>query len=157
MGIARRGYAFDVEMPESSETAERLFGDEHVRRYQETGGAVGHIWKRGSKVLLLTTTGRRTGEPTTTPLIYENDGDAYVIVASKGGAPTHPGWYRNLAKKPRVEVQVLDDVFTAEARTSTGEERERLWRLAARQWPDYDAYQERTDREIPVVVLERAS
>jgi deazaflavin-dependent oxidoreductase (nitroreductase family) len=136
---------------------ETLFGDEHVRRYRETGGEVGHDWKRGSKTLLLTTNGRKTGNATTTPLIYENAGDAYVIVASKGGAPSHPGWYRNLAKDPNVEVQVKDDVFAARARTATGEERDELWKLAARQWPDYDAYQTRTDREIPVVVLERVS
>jgi deazaflavin-dependent oxidoreductase (nitroreductase family) len=135
--------------------AETLFGEKHVQRYRETGGEVGHIWKRGSKILLLTTTGRRTGKPTTTPLIYENDSDAYVIVASKGGAPAHPGWYRNLAKDPHVEVQVMDDVFRARARTATGEERQRLWELVSRQWPDYDVYRTRTDREIPVVVLER--
>jgi len=135
--------------------AENLFGQEHVRRYRETGGEEGHIWRRGSKILLLTTKGRTTGEPTTTPLIYENAGDAYVIVASKGGAPEHPGWYRNLAKEPDVELQVLDEVFPARARTATGEERERLWKLAAKQWPDYDSYQGKTDREIPVVVLER--
>ena len=135
--------------------AETLFGQEHVRRYRETDGAVGHIWKRGSKTLLLTTSGRRTGKPTTTPLIYENAGDDYVIVASKGGAPEHPGWYRNLVEHPQVEVQVMGDVFDADARTATGEEREELWRLAAQQWPDYDAYQQRTERQIPVVVLER--
>lgn len=139
-----------------SNESERLYGEEHVRRYRETGGAVGHVWKRGSKVLLLTTKGRRSGEPRTTPLIYERHGDDYVIVASKGGSPEHPGWYRNLAKEPQVEVQVLDEVFPARARTATGDERERLWRLAARQWPDYDEYTKRTDREIPVVVLERA-
>src|SRR3954447_23895886 len=85
--------------------AETLFGQEHVRRYRETAGAVGHIWKRGSRTLLLTTSGRRTGRRTTTPLIYENLGDDYVIVASQGGAPRHPGWYRNLVKPPEVEVQ----------------------------------------------------
>ena len=116
-----------------------LFGDEHVRRYRETGGEVGHIWRRGAKTLLLTTTGRKTGAPRTTPLVYETTDDAYVIVASKGGAPQHPGWYRNLVKNPEVEVQVKDEVFDAKARTATGEERERLWRLAAQQWPDYDA------------------
>jgi deazaflavin-dependent oxidoreductase (nitroreductase family) len=137
--------------------AETLFGAEHVRRYRETGGEVGHIWKRGSKILLLTTTGRKTGEPTTTPLIYEDADGAYVIVASKGGAPEHPGWYRNLSKEPQVEVQVLDEVFPARARTATGDERERLWKLAAQQWPAYDDYQRSTGREIPVVVLERAS
>jgi proline iminopeptidase len=135
---------------------ENLFGDEHVRRYRETGGEVGHEWKKGSKILLLTTKGRKTGEPRTTPLIYENAGDAYVIVASKGGAPEDPGWYRNLSKDPAVELQVKDDVFPAHARTAEGEERERLWKLAAKQWPDYDASQTKTDREIPVVVLERA-
>ena len=135
--------------------AESLFGKKHVERYRETDGEVGHIWRRGSKTLLLTTTGRKTGRPSTMPLIYEQAGDDYVVVASKGGAPRHPGWYRNLAKNPRVEVQVKGDVFPAQARTATGEERERLWKLASQQWPDFDAYQTRTDREIPVVVLER--
>ena len=136
--------------------AERLFGQEHVRRYRETDGAVGHIWKRGSKTLLLTTSGRRTGKPTTTPLIYEQEGDKYVVVASQGGAPEHPGWYRNLTKTPEVEVQVKGDIFKAVARTAGGDEREELWKLAAQQWPDFDSYQQRTERLIPVVVLERA-
>jgi deazaflavin-dependent oxidoreductase (nitroreductase family) len=135
--------------------AERLFGDEHVRRYRETGGAVGHIWRRGAKTLLLTTRGRKTGEPRTAPLIYESSPTGYVIVASNGGAQKHPGWYRNLLRDPHVEVQVEDDVFPAEARTATGEERAGLWRLAAQQWPPYDEYETRTSREIPVVVLER--
>jgi proline iminopeptidase len=136
--------------------AENLFGDEHVRRYRETGGEVGHIWREGSKILLLTTKGRTTGEPRTTPLIYENAGDDYVIIASKGGAPEDPGWYRNLSKNAHVEVQVLDDVFPAHARVAEGEERERLWKLAAQQWPGYDDYKKKTDRKIPVVVLERS-
>ena len=136
--------------------AENLFGEEHVRRYRETDGEVGHIWRNGAKILLLTTKGRKTGEPRTTPLIYEEAGDRYVIVASKGGAPEHPGWYRNLAKNPEVEVQVKAEVFPARARTASGDEREQLWRLAAQQWPAYDEYQTRTDREIPVVVLERS-
>ena len=134
--------------------AENLFGEKHVRRYRETDGEVGHIWRRGSKVLLLTTAGRNSGEPRTTPLIYEAAGDDYVVVASKGGADEHPGWYRNLAKDGRVELQVKDQVFPARARTASGEERARLWKLAAQQWPDYDEYQKKTDREIPVVVLE---
>ena len=135
--------------------AENLFGDEHVRRYRETGGEVGHVWRKGSKILLLTTKGRKTGNPTTTPLIYESDGDAYVIVASKGGAPDDPGWYRNLAKDPVVELQVKDEVFPAHARTASGDERERLWKKAAKVWPDYETYQRRApNREIPVVVLE---
>ena len=77
-----------------------LFGEEHVGRYRETGGEVGHIWKEGSTILLLTTTGRKSGEPRTTPLIYAEDGDRYVIVASKGGAPDDPGWYKNLSRIP---------------------------------------------------------
>ena len=137
--------------------AETLFGEEHVRRYRETGGEVGHRWKRGSKILLLTTKGRKSGAPRTKPLIYEQDGDNYVIVASRGGAPEHPDWYRNLVQEPNVELQVLDEVFPARARTATGEERERLWQLVNQQWPDYDSYQAKTSREIPVVVLERES
>jgi proline iminopeptidase len=132
-----------------------LHGDEHVRRYRETGGEVGHIWKEDSTILLLTTTGRTSGELRTAPLIYAQDGDRYVIVASKGGAPEHPGWYRNLAKNPEVEVQVMDEVFPARARTATGEERARLWRKANEVWPHYDEYATKTEREIPVVVLER--
>jgi proline iminopeptidase len=131
------------------------YGQEHVRAYRETGGKVGHDWKRGSKILLLTTTGRSSGEPRTAPLIYETDGDRYVIVASKGGAPEHPGWYRNLTKHPDVELQVWDEVFPARAYTAEGDERERLWQLVTKQWPDYDAYAARTDRTIHVVVLER--
>jgi deazaflavin-dependent oxidoreductase (nitroreductase family) len=134
--------------------AEQLYGAEHVKRYRETGGKVGHIWKRGAKVLLLTTKGRKSGEPRTTPLIYERAGDEYVIVASKGGAPEDPGWYRNIAKTPEVELQVRDEVIPAHAHVAEGEERERLWRLAAQQWPDYDEYAKKTDREIPVVVLD---
>jgi deazaflavin-dependent oxidoreductase (nitroreductase family) len=133
-----------------------LFGEEHVRRYRETGGKEGHVWREGSTVLLLTTSGRKTGNKTTTPLIYAADGDNYVIVASKGGAPEHPGWYRNLDKDPSVELQVKDEVFAARARTAHGEERERLWRKANEVWPHYDEYALKTDREIPVVVLERA-
>jgi proline iminopeptidase len=132
-----------------------LYGQEHVRRYRETGGEEGHIWKEGSTILLLTTTGRNTGKETTTPLIYQLDGDNPVIVASQGGAPTHPGWYRNLSKNPEVGVQILEDQFRARARTAEGEERERLWRKMNEIWPHYDEYAQRTDRTIPVVVLER--
>jgi proline iminopeptidase len=132
-----------------------LFGEEHVRRYQETDGEEGHDWREGSTTLLLTTTGRKTGRQSTTPLIYDLDGDNPVIVASKGGAPEHPGWYRNLLKNPEAEVQIKGDRFRARARTAEGEERERLWQQMNRMWPHYAEYQEKTDREIPVVVLER--
>jgi len=131
-----------------------LFGEEHVRRYRETGGEVGHIWN-GVPTLLLTTTGRRSGEQRTTPLIYGEDGDRYVVVASKGGAPRHPAWYLNLSAQPAVELQVKDERFHARARTAGPDERDRLWRLMAGIWPAYDDYQAKTEREIPVVVLER--
>jgi proline iminopeptidase len=132
-----------------------LFGQEHVDRYRETDGEEGHIWREGSTVLLLTTTGRRTGQVTTTPLIYGLDGDTPVIVASKGGAPDDPGWFKNLAKHPEVGVQIKGDRFIAQARVAEGEERERLWELMNEVWPHYAEYQEKTEREIPVVVLER--
>ena len=132
-----------------------LFGDEHVQRYQETDGEEGHIWREGSTILLLTTTGRKTGEQHTTPLIYDLDGDNPVIVASKGGAPEHPGWYRNILKNPHVDVQIKGEKFHAHPRTVEGEERERLWKQMNKMWPHYDEYQTKTDREIPVVVLER--
>ncbi|HET6945953.1 MAG TPA: nitroreductase family deazaflavin-dependent oxidoreductase [Gaiellaceae bacterium] len=132
-----------------------LYGQEHVKRYRETDGEEGYVWKEGSKTLLLTTTGRVTGQETTTPLIFGLDGDNPVIVASQGGAPKHPGWYRNLRKHPEVGVQIKGERFRARARDAEGEERERLWRMMNGEWPHYAEYQERTDRRIPVVVLER--
>ena len=127
-----------------------------IEEFRANAGKVGPPFE-GRPMLLLHTKGRKTGEPRTTPLIYEEDGDRYVIVASQGGAPTHPSWYQNLEQEPNVELQVLDEVFPAQARTAEGEERERLWQLVNQQWPDYDSYQARTDREIPVVVLERTT
>lgn len=132
-----------------------LFGDEHVRRYEETDGAVGHDWEKGAPTLILTTTGRKTGADRKFALIYqEREGD-YILVASKGGAPEHPGWYRNLLANPEVRVQVKADKFTARARTAEGPERDELWAKMTAIWPDYNEYQKKTDRVIPVVVLER--
>ena len=133
-----------------------LFGEEHVRRYRETDGEEGYLWREGATILLLTTTGRMSGNESTTPLIFGLDGDNPVIVASKGGAPEHPGWYRNLSKNPDVTVQIKGDVFKARARDAQGEERDRLWELMNGIWPHYAEYQQKTDRQIPVVVLERA-
>ena len=131
------------------------FGAEHVRRYRETDGAEGHVWKEGSTILLLTTTGRKTGKESTTPLIYDLDGESPVIVASQGGAPDDPGWYRNLKKHPEVGVQIKGEHFRARARTAEGDERDRLWQQMNRMWPHYEEYRQRTERTIPVVVLER--
>jgi proline iminopeptidase len=89
------------------------------------------------------------------PLIYGKADKGYVVVASKGGAPQHPGWYLNLVAHPEVEVQVIAERFRAKARTATGEERAELWKKMALIYPPYNAYQAKTDREIPVVVLER--
>ena len=135
--------------------ASDLHGPEHVRHYRETDGEYGHDWRRGSSTLLLTTTGRRSGEPRTAPLIYGRSGDDYLVVASKGGSDEPPAWYVNLQENPEAEVQVLADEFRARARDATPEEKPEMWREMVSHWPDYDAYQERTDREIPVVVLER--
>jgi deazaflavin-dependent oxidoreductase (nitroreductase family) len=133
-----------------------LFGQEHIDRYIETDGAEGYEWNNGTTILLLTTKGRKSGEERIAPLIFrEHDGD-YLIVASKGGAPQPPAWYVNLAADPNVTVQVKGDRFPARARVAEGEERERLWPLMTEVWPDYDAYQRKTDRQIPIVVLERA-
>jgi deazaflavin-dependent oxidoreductase (nitroreductase family) len=127
---------------------------DHIRRYQETDGADGHIW-RGVPTLLLTTTGRVSGKPQLLPLIYGKDGDDYVVVASKGGAPEHPHWYRNLVENPAVAVQIATDKFSARARTATDQERPRMWKMMSTIWPQYDDYQQQTTREIPLVVLER--
>jgi deazaflavin-dependent oxidoreductase (nitroreductase family) len=135
-------------------TDDQLFGDEHVRVYRETGGERGYHW-RGTTILLLSTEGRVSGEQRTTPLIHRTDGDRWVVVASKGGAPENPGWYENLKGNPDVTIQVMGEEIPARASTAEGEERERLWSLMSEVWPDYDAYQARTDRQIPVVVLTR--
>ena len=129
-----------------------LFGDEHVRRYEATGGKVGHDWN-GAHCLILHTTGRKSGETRKLPLIYGRDGKNYLIVASKGGAPDNPGWYRNLVAHPDAAIQVHDEVIPVTARTATPEEKRRLWRIMTAQWPDYDKYQAGTTRDIPVVVL----
>lgn len=136
--------------------SEHLFGAEHVRRYLETDGEVGFRWRRGAPILILTTTGRRTGQERLRPLIFGEEDGRYVVVASRGGAPRHPHWYLNLSADPNVRVQIKGDRFPARARTAVGEERDRLWRRMAEIWPPYDDYQRRTDRTIPVVVLERA-
>ncbi|HET7738526.1 MAG TPA: nitroreductase family deazaflavin-dependent oxidoreductase [Tepidiformaceae bacterium] len=126
---------------------------EHVNDYISTNGQKGHMW-RGVPTLLLTTTGRKSGEPLLLPLIYGTYGESFLIVASKGGAVEHPAWYLNLAANPEVEVQVLDRKFKARARTATPEEKPALWETMAAIWPAYNDYQAKSPREIPVVVLD---
>jgi deazaflavin-dependent oxidoreductase (nitroreductase family) len=132
-----------------------LFGDAHVKAYRDTDGAEGHDWQ-GTQTILLTTTGHRSGEARTVPLIYGRDGESYLVVASKGGADEPPAWYVNLQADPAVEVQDRGDVFKATARTATADEQARLWPIMTKEWPAYDEYQTKTERKIPVVVLERA-
>jgi deazaflavin-dependent oxidoreductase (nitroreductase family) len=127
----------------------------HRERYEATNGEEGHIWQ-GVPTLLLTTKGAKTGSDYTTPLIYGQDGDRYLIVASYGGNPKHPQWYLNLRANPEIEVQVLADKFKARARTATPEEKPALWKTMTKVWPAYDDYQKRTKRDIPVVIIERA-
>jgi deazaflavin-dependent oxidoreductase (nitroreductase family) len=129
--------------------------NKHIQEYIETGGEKGHMW-RGATTLLLTTQGRKSGQLRRTALIYGRDGDNIIIVASKGGAAKHPSWYLNLRDNPEVEVQVQSETFTARARTASPAEKERLWPIMTGIWPAYDEYQTKTDRDIPVVVLERA-
>jgi deazaflavin-dependent oxidoreductase (nitroreductase family) len=129
-----------------------LLGAEHVRRYQETGGEVGYIWN-GVPILLLTTTGRRTHQARTSALIFGQDGPDYLVVASTGGAPTHPSWYLNLVATPDVKIQVRDQHVPVTAHAATDAEKPRLWKIMTEVWPNYDVYQTRTERVIPVVVL----
>jgi deazaflavin-dependent oxidoreductase (nitroreductase family) len=126
----------------------------HIRQYVETDGREGHMF-RGVQTALLTTRGRKSGKLRRTPLIYGQDGDRYLLVASMGGAPEYPLWYRNLLEEPTVQLQVGADTFTGRARTATAQEKPRLWQLMTAIWPDYDNYQAKTSRDIPVVIVER--
>tara|TARA_Y100001936_G_scaffold247488_1_gene293392 strand:+ start:393 stop:875 length:483 start_codon:yes stop_codon:yes gene_type:complete len=135
---------------------------EHVERYRASKGADGHIWtgfdgNGNFPCLLLTTTGRTSGQARTTPLIYGRDSDNFIVIGSQGGRPKHPNWYFNLQADPRVAVQIKDDLFEAKARTANPEERARLWPMMAEIYPPYDEYQEKAGngRVIPVVVLTR--
>lgn len=143
-------------MTDQEEIADSPVGwvNQHIRGYVESGGEKGHHW-RGVETLLLTTRGRKSGKLRRTALIYGRDGDRYIVVASKGGANEHPQWYLNLVANPEVQVQVGAEKFTAQARTAGAEEKPALWQAMTSVWPDYDQYQEKTEREIPVVILER--
>lgn len=134
-----------------------LYGAEHVRRYIETDGEEGYHWQRGTTTLILTTTGRKSGRPHQHALIFREDDGRYVVVASKGGAADHPQWYHNLKANPDVHVQVQGERFPARARDASPEERPRLWAMMNEVWPDYEGYQGKTRREIPVVILERTA
>lgn len=133
-----------------------LLGDDHVKAYLESDGEVGYEWN-SVPTLLLTTTGRTSGKPRTVPLIFARDGADYLVVASQGGMPVHPNWYRNLEVDPSATIQVKADVRSVTARTATAEEKPRLWKAVNDVWPRYDLYQSYTDRSIPVVILTPSS
>lgn len=128
--------------------------------YRWTGGLLGSTWRVGSAfpwgipVLLLTTIGRKSGQPRTLPLIFIEEGDHIIIVASKGGLPSEPLWYKNLVANPECDVQIKRRKFKAKARTASPEEREALWPKLVAHYPDFASYASWTDRIIPVVILE---
>jgi deazaflavin-dependent oxidoreductase (nitroreductase family) len=126
---------------------------DHIQRYVETDGADGQFW-RGVPTLLLTTTGRKSGKLRRTALIYGEHDGSYLVVASQGGADQHPAWYLNLTDHPEVQLQVGADKLTATARTASDAERSQLWPKMVEIWPDYDNYQAKTDRQIPIVILD---
>ncbi|GAB3035577.1 nitroreductase family deazaflavin-dependent oxidoreductase [Parafrigoribacterium mesophilum] len=124
-----------------------------IAKYVATDGREGST-QRGAPLLLLTTQGRKSGKWRRTALIFGERDGKFIIVASKGGAPAHPSWYLNLVANPEVRVQVYDRIFAATARTATAGEKPALWSLMASIWPDYNVYTAKTDRDIPVVVLD---
>ena len=131
----------------------RLMGG-HAQIYRATNGLVGHRFPGAPPMLLLDHVGARSGVRRTTPLVYVRDGDDVVIVASKGGHPRHPAWFHNLRANPEATVQIGSERRAVRARVATAEERERLWPMAVRTYSGYRGYQARTQREIPLVVLE---
>jgi deazaflavin-dependent oxidoreductase (nitroreductase family) len=143
-------------VPDSEEALDSALGwvADHTRRYVDSDGEDGHEWM-GVPTLILTTRGRRSGRLRRNALIYGTDGDDHIIVASRGGHANNPLWYLNLVEDPKVGVQVGADRFDATARTATAEEKARLWPAMTKIWPAYDEYQSKTERDIPVVLLER--
>jgi deazaflavin-dependent oxidoreductase (nitroreductase family) len=128
------------------------FNDDVIREFRANEGKVGGRWE-GRDLLLLTTTGRKSGREHTTPIVYTRDGNRLLVYASKGGAPDHPDWFKNLVANPRVTVEVGTDKFEATATPLEGEERNRLFAEQAERWPRFEEYQQRAGRVIPVVAL----
>jgi deazaflavin-dependent oxidoreductase (nitroreductase family) len=161
LGLLQYGTGLEVTMAEPNNSDLPDWIKNHLARYLATDGADGYFWDAslgGGKglvpTLLLTTVGRKSGRDLTLPLIFGQSGLNYVVVASKGGAPAHPAWYLNLQANPEVHVQVKAEKFTAHARTAKGEERAALWSMMVEIYGPYAHYQTKTDRQIPIVVLE---
>jgi deazaflavin-dependent oxidoreductase (nitroreductase family) len=133
-----------------------LYGAEHIERYEATDGAEGYDFgDHGAEILILTTVGRKSGEERKNALIFREVDGGYAIVSSAGGAQAHPGWHFNLEANPNVKVQIKADKFAAKARVASDEERAVIWPKMAEVWPDYNEYTKKTDRVIPIVILER--
>jgi deazaflavin-dependent oxidoreductase (nitroreductase family) len=132
----------------------------NVRLYRATGGRLGSKWRvgsafpRGVPVMLLTTTGRKSGEPRVSPLLYIEDGPRVIVVASQGGLPRNPAWFYNIRSNPNVTAQIKSNVRQMQARVAGPEERAALWPRLVEMYPDFDKYQSWTDRQIPVVICE---
>ena len=133
-----------------------LHGPAHVKRYLETNGDEGFHWRNGTTILILFTTGRKSGRQRLHALIFREHGNDYLVVASKGGADAPPAWFKNLKADPNVQVQIKGERFPATARIAGPEEKPELWAKMVEVWPAYDDYQKKTSRDIPVVVLRRA-
>lgn len=126
----------------------------HTFVYRASGGRIGHRFPGAPPMLLLHHVGARSGQERVAPLVYVTDGDDVVLVASKGGHPKHPAWFHNLEANPETTVQIGTERRAVRARVATAEERERLWPMAVETYGGYAGYQARTEREIPLVVLE---
>ncbi|ROZ89079.1 nitroreductase family deazaflavin-dependent oxidoreductase [Gordonia sp. OPL2] len=137
-------------------SVDELHGDPHVERYLETDGEEGYHWN-GTEILILFTTGNKSGSQRRHALIFRPwDDDTYLVVASKGGTDAPPAWFRNLEADPNAEIQIKGDRFPVRARVASDDEKPAMWSTMTEVWPDYDEYQKKTSRSIPVVVLERA-
>lgn len=141
-------------MPEFNEKAMRAFNDKLIDEFRANGGKAVSGPFVNAPLLLLTTTGAKSGKPFTTPLVYTRDGARIVIIASKGGFPTHPAWYHNLKANPTVTLEVGTQKFQAKATITTDPERQRLFDAQAKVMPTFNDYQKATTRQIPVIVLE---
>jgi deazaflavin-dependent oxidoreductase (nitroreductase family) len=136
-------------------TSVNEFNRDLIEEFRNNAGKVTGVFEH-APLLLLTTTGAKSGRRHTTPLVFTRDGDRIVVIASKGGAPAHPAWYHNLVAHPDVTVELPEERFPAVARVATADERDRLYRAQAELMPAFDEYQRKTTRQIPVVLLERA-
>jgi F420H(2)-dependent quinone reductase len=146
----KRSNEKDLSVP--ARLALKLGSGAHAGVYRATGGKLfGRMGK--SPILLLNTVGRKTGRKRTSPLLYVMDGEDFVVIASKGGAPTHPAWYLNLIANPEATVEIGDREVRVEAEVADPEDKPRLWQKMVEMYPTYDDYQRKTEREIPLLVL----